>query len=79
MVQVVCGLDAVLVRNDVLKGEQALPLSHFKNCTGTPVHSPATPESKTKLMDYRLWKMTDDVGEAKKAAQRWMLENPTAI
>lgn len=79
VVQVVCGLDAVLVRDDVLKGEPALPLSHFKNCTGMSVHAPATPESKSKLMDYRLWRSTDDVGEARKAAQKWMQENPTVI
>jgi len=43
------------------------------------VHAPATPESKSKLMDYRLWRSTDDVGEARKAAQKWMQENPTVI
>lgn len=47
VVQVMCGLDAVLVRDDALKGEPALPLSHFKNCTGMSVHAPATPESKS--------------------------------
>ena len=80
IVQVVCGLDVVLVRDDVLKGEPAPPLSYFEHCTGMSVHSPATEERKSELMDYNVWKTTGgDIAEAKKGAQRWMQENSGRI
>jgi len=80
IVQVICGLDVVLVRDDVLKGEPAPPLSHFEQCTGMRVHTPATEQRKPKLMDYAVWKKTGgDIAEGKKAAQRWLRENPGRI
>ena len=36
VVQVVCGLDAVLVRDDVLNGEPALPSRMLRTCEESP-------------------------------------------
>ena len=64
VVQVVCALDVILVRDDVLKGEPAPPLSHFEHCTKMHVHAPATDERKSELMDYGVWKQTGgDIAE----------------
>ena len=52
IIQVICGLDVVLVRDDVLKSKPAPPLSHFEQCAGMPVHTPATEQRKSELMDY---------------------------
>ena len=80
IVQVVPGLDVVLVRRDVLSGLPTLPLSHFgPTCAGIPVHAPATAARKNELMDYTVWKQTGSMAQARDAAREWLQSHPGIV
>jgi hypothetical protein len=80
IVQVVPGLDVVLVRRDVLSGLPTLPLSHFgPTCAGFSVHAPATAARKNELMDCTVWKQTGSMAQAQHAAREWLQSHPGIV
>lgn len=74
IVNVVPGLDAVLVRDDALCGGDVLPVDSWKHLTGTPTHHACidVAECVHHFMDSEVYFATKDVGKAQQAAADYM-------
>lgn len=77
LVHVVEGLDAVLVRRDLMQGVAIHPLEAWAACcTNKTVHVIPTPARVGSLLDYGVFAATGDVGQAKAAARRYLADRP---
>jgi len=78
LVHVVRGLDAVLVRSDLLRDVAVHPLEAWAACcTNKTTHVPPTPERVAALMDYNVFRSTGgDVASALAAAQFYLNQRP---
>jgi len=75
--QVVQGLDAVLVRKDLVRGVRLRPLETWAACcTNQTVHTIPPPERLGELLDYKVWRDTGDMGTAKQAAREYLAARP---
>ena len=61
------GLDAILVRDDLLLGVAKPSLASFERIAGCNGHPPATAERAAILLDYSTWRLTRDEAAAKSA------------
>ena len=61
------GLDAVLIRDDLLLGVAKPSLASFERAAGCNGHKPATAERAAILLDYATWRLTGNEAAARAA------------
>ena len=77
LVHVVKGLDAVLVRKDLIRGVEVHPLEFWTDCcTNQTLHAVPHPERVGVLLDYSVYQVTGSEDEAKAAARKYLAARP---
>ena len=77
LVHVVKGLDAVLVRRDLMRGVEVHPLEAWAACcTNQTVHAVPAPERVGVLLDYEVFQKTGREDLAKRAARQYLDARP---
>lgn len=77
LVHVVKGLDAVLVRGDLMRGVEVHPLEFWAACcTNQTLHAVPSPERVGVLLDYSVYQKTGDENLAKAGAKRYLADRP---